>query len=102
MVDGTVKCLYFGGVERYEDIEVFDFYAKHGPQMPFVELIIREMLGQPAGSYSPEKVFSGGKFVVNDYRISLDPSRAESLIMSSARFKMKICIKYLPRLPLFL
>ena len=97
--DGTVHWLYFGGAERYEDIDVFDFYAKHGPHMPVVEPIIREMLGQPAGSYAPEKVFSGGKFVINDYRTGLDPSRAEGLIMSAARYKMKLSNKYLPRLP---
>jgi hypothetical protein len=57
-------------VERYEDIDVFDYYAKHGPQMPVVEPIIREILGRPAGSYSPEQVFSGGKFVINDYKTS--------------------------------
>ena len=85
-----------GGAERYEDIDIFEFYAKHGPNMLVVEPIIREMLSQPAGSYSPEKVFSGGKFVINDYRTSLDPARAEGLIVSAARFKMKLSSKYLP------
>ncbi len=30
----------------------------------------------------------------------LDPARAESLIMSADRFKMKLSSKYLPRLPI--
>ena len=63
--------------------------------MPIVEPIIREMLGQPAASYAPEKIFSLGKFVINEYR-----TIAEKLIMSAARFKMQFSGKYLPKLPI--
>ena len=91
---------YFGGAERYEDIDIFDFYAKHGPHMPVIEPIIREMLGQPTASYAPEKIFSGGKFVLNDYRTCIDPARAENLILSAARFKIKLFTKFLPKLPI--
>ena len=63
--------------------------------MPVVEPIIREMLGQSAASYAPEKIFSLGKFVINDHRTSLLPERAETLIMSAARFKMQLSSKFL-------
>ena len=89
----------FGGAARFGDIDVFDFYAKHGPLMPIAEPIIREMLSQPAASYAPEKVFSGGKFVLNDHRTNLKPSRAEQLVISATRFKMKLSSRFLPKLP---
>ena len=38
--------------------------------------------------------------MINDYRTSLAQQRAESLIMSAARFKMQMSSKYLPKLPI--
>jgi hypothetical protein len=98
-VEGRQTFSYFGGADRYEDIDIFAFYLKHGPNMPVLEVIVREMLGQPAASYAPEKVFSHGKFVLNDHRTSMKPIRSEKLVLSAVRFKMKLTSKCLPRLP---
>ncbi len=90
---------YFGGVDRAEDIDIFEFYAKHMQRMPVAGPVITEMLSQPAASSSPESLFSHGRFIVNDYRTSTLPKRAEKLILSSAWFKSKLVSKALPHLP---
>ena len=43
--DGSPIITFFGDNDRYEDIDIFDFYAKHGPNMLVSEPIIREVLG---------------------------------------------------------
>ena len=67
--------------------------------MPFINPPIQQILGQPAASYCPETIFSTAKFVVNDHRTSLDPHRAEQLILSAARYKKNLVGCKLPKLP---
>ena len=90
---------YFGGVTRPEVINVFEFYALHGPKMPSINAAIAQLLGQPSASYSPETIFSRGKFVFSDYRTRLLPVRAEKLILSSARYSMQLFGSEFPNLP---
>jgi hypothetical protein len=60
---------YFSGVDRAEDFDIiFEFYAKHMPQMPVVRPDIIDMLSQLVASLTPESLFSDGRFVPNDYR----------------------------------
>ena len=67
--------------------------------MPVAGQVITEMLSQPAASSSPESLFSHGRFILNDYRASTLPKRAEKLILFSARYKSKLVSKTLPNLP---
>ena len=56
--DNTSKCnrsLAFLWRSDGYIVVIFDFHAKHGPQMLIKEQIIREMLNRSARSYAPEK-----------------------------------------------
>ena len=97
--DGVKQFKYFGDVDRYEDIDIFEFYEKHMPFMRSAGPVISKMLGQPAASSAVESLFSHGRFIINDYRTSIAPPRAERVILSCARFKARIVSKSLPYLP---
>jgi hypothetical protein len=51
--------------------------------MPALEPVIKQLLGHPSSSESPETVFSYGKYLVTDYRTALHPSRLEQLMLIS-------------------
>jgi hypothetical protein len=98
-VEGKRVRVYYGGVERPEDINIYEFYREHGPRMPVMNPIICMFYGQPNASHTPEKVFSRGKHVISDLRSSLNPVRAERLILASCRFSWTLFGDKLPGLP---
>ncbi len=88
--NGVKSYEYFGGVDRQEDINVYQFYQHHGPKMPALNVIISQILGQPEASHTPEKIFSRGGHVLNKSRTSLLCGRSENLILSSCRYCFQI------------
>jgi hypothetical protein len=59
------------------------------PKMPCAGPVITQMLSPPAASSLAETTFSYGRYVLGDYRLSMNPERSEQLILSAARFKSK-------------
>ena len=49
---------YVGDVDRPEDIDIFEFYAKHMPRMHVAGPVITQMLSHPAASSSAESLLS--------------------------------------------
>ena len=80
----------FGGVRRQEDINLYNFYQHHGPNMPALNKIIAQLLGQPEASHTPEKIFSRCGHVINEYRTNLLTQRAQKLILSSCCFSFEL------------
>ena len=98
--DGSVTEEYFDGASSSLEIDVFAFYKVHAGKMPALEPVIKQLLGHPSSSESPETVFSYGKYLVTDYRTALHPSRLEQLMLSGANYHAKRRpAKNLPKLP---
>ena len=57
------------------------------------------MLSQPAASSLAETPFLYGRYVLGDYRLSMNTEHSEQLILSAARFKSKSFNKSLQKLP---
>ena len=76
------------GAKSDRDIDVMEFYRRHGPQMPLLVTVIMQVLSHRADSACNERIFSIAKLVINDFRTSLTPERSEKLIVSACRYKM--------------
>jgi hypothetical protein len=80
---------YWGGCERVEDINVHEFYSYWGPFIPHLFPIILHVLSHRCVSTTPETVFSGGGFVLNEHRTSMTPMRSELAILSAYNYRLK-------------
>ena len=99
--DGTNVYEYFGGVERQEDIDIFEFYKPIVKSIPTLIVIIRKILSHPSATVDNERVFNIAGNVLNIRRCSLKPVRAEKLILSAFRYRCERRNKQPPRLPSF-
>ena len=100
--DGTSKWEYFGGVDRQEDIDVFEFYQDFMNQIPNLPKAIRKVLADPSATATNERVFNVAENILNIRRCRLDPGRAENLILSAFRYKVGLSKGTKPpRLPSF-
>jgi hAT family C-terminal dimerisation region len=82
------------------DIDPLEFYREHYTAIPVLERDIRTLLSHRAGSDSPQRVFSKGGIIISPRRTSLQPTRAEALIVSSVRYTAQFKkIKNPPRIP---
>jgi hypothetical protein len=91
---------FFGGVARRQDIDVLAFYRFWKNRIPLMTNIILEILSIPIGQASSERIFSRGRYVLNDYRSSLLPARGERLILSGSRasFQKNYANRIIPRI----
>ena len=83
--DGTSKWEYFGGADRQQDIDVFEFYQDFIKQIHNLSKAIRKVLADPSATATKERVFNVAENILNIRRCRLDPSRAENLILSALR-----------------
>ena len=100
--DGTSKWEYFGGADRQQDIDVFEFYQDFIKQIPNLSKAIRKVLADPSATATNERVFNVAGNILNIRRCRLDPSRAENLILSAFRYKVGLSkATKPPKLPSF-
>jgi hypothetical protein len=81
---------YSGGEEHRQDIDVFVFYRHWASKIPLLNVVIVEILSTPLSQAVAEKVFSRGRFVLPDNRVSLKPERTEQLIVCVARHAISL------------
>jgi hypothetical protein len=79
---------YYGGCDRQQDIDVFKFYGEWAQHIPVLFPIILHILSHRCVSTTPETVFSVGGYVLNDYRTSMTPERAEGAILAASNYKL--------------
>ena len=90
---------YFGGVERQQDINFFSFYSGITNQIPHIGAGIRKICSHSTATGSCERSFNIAGNVLNIRRCSLDPVRAEKLILSAIRYKYAFRNSKSPRIP---
>ena len=84
---GVVSYEYYGGVERQQDIDFFGFYGPIAHAIPNIGIGIRKVTGHPPTTSPCERSFNVSGNILNIRRCSLDPDRAEKLIISAIRYK---------------
>lgn len=84
---GEILYEYYGGVERQQDIDIFEFYSPIARAIPNLSIGIRKILGHPSTTASCERSFNTSGNILNIRRCALDPDRAEKLILSAVRYK---------------
>ena len=100
--NGEEKYEYHGGVGRQQDIDIFRFYRGIKGTIPKLEAIIRKVLGNAATTATNDRSFNIAGNVLNMRRCRLDPLRAEKLILSAFRYKVKLAAdRKSPILPSF-
>ena len=101
-VGGLATYKYFGGVERQLDIDVLAFYRPILDSIPKLAVVIRKILANQVATSTAERSFNISGNVLSIRRCSLDPGRAEKLIVSAFRHRCKLrSEKKPPRVPSF-
>ncbi|OWZ08880.1 hypothetical protein PHMEG_00018508 [Phytophthora megakarya] len=66
-------------------IDILKWYKEHGEcEFPTTAILARIYLGKPMSTAVQERLFSLGKYIVNDVRTSLDDERAEMVCLMKA------------------
>jgi hypothetical protein len=79
-----------------------NFYSYRGPAIPELIKVTASVLDSRIVFTTPEITFSTGGFAYSNYRQSLQPSRAEGIILSTCRYKVekaKLAIPATPAIP---
>ena len=88
--------------ERQLDIDVLAFYRPILESIPNLAIVIRKVLSNQATTSTPERSFNISGNILNVRRCSLNPIRAEKLIVSAFRHRCKLRSgKKPPRVPSF-
>ena len=99
---GLANYKYFGGIERQLDIDVVAFYRPILDSISKLAEVIRKILANQVATSSAERSFNISGNILNVRRCSLDPARAEKLIVSAFRHRCKLRSgKKPPRVPSF-
>ncbi|XP_073143898.1 uncharacterized protein [Henckelia pumila] len=64
----------------YPKFDVLDWWKVHSPRFPILSRLARDVLAMPISTVASESVFSTGGRIIDDFKASLTPKMAQSLI----------------------